>query len=200
MTRHHTDGGHGSVAMTRVGRPASRPPAVRAWEVGVKLNVNGAGVEVNDRSAKCPLLWVLRDVLGLRGTKYGCGIGYCAACTVLIDGRSTKSCQTQAGRAVGTAVTTVEGESATTGPRFSVTRARSRHPGSPDARSVRACCRACAASKTWDGSRPSLTTARAPTSHPCHLARPLTNFPDTGEGASMCCDRRASRPAVRAER
>src|SRR6476659_10521405 len=75
---------------------------------------------------------MLRDVPGLRGTKYGCGIGSCAACTVLIDGRHTKSCQTPAERAAGTAVTTVEGASATTGPRFSMTRARTRHPGSPD--------------------------------------------------------------------
>jgi len=77
----------------------------------VKLTVNGADVEVDDRFAKSPLLWVLRDVLGLRGTKYGCGIGYCAACTVLIDGRNTKSCQTPAGRAAGKAITTVEGAS-----------------------------------------------------------------------------------------
>jgi isoquinoline 1-oxidoreductase beta subunit len=77
----------------------------------VKLNVNGVDVEVDDRFAARPLLWVLRDVLGLRGTKYGCGIGYCAACTVLIDGRNTKSCQTPAGRAIGTTITTVEGAS-----------------------------------------------------------------------------------------
>jgi isoquinoline 1-oxidoreductase beta subunit len=77
----------------------------------VKLNVNGADAEVDDRFAGSPLLWVLRDVLGLRGTKYGCGIGYCAACTVLIDGRNTKSCQTPAGRAAGKAITTVEGAS-----------------------------------------------------------------------------------------
>jgi isoquinoline 1-oxidoreductase subunit beta len=77
----------------------------------VKLNVNGAEVEVDDRFAGSPLLWVLRDVLGLHGTKYGCGIGYCAACTVLIDGRNTKSCQTPAGRAVDKAITTVEGAS-----------------------------------------------------------------------------------------
>src|SRR5246500_4301815 len=82
-----------------------------AQEDLVKLNVNGADVEVDDRFAASPLLWVLRDVLGLRGTKYGCGIGYCAACTVLIDGRNTKSCQMSAGRAAGTAVTTVEGAS-----------------------------------------------------------------------------------------
>jgi isoquinoline 1-oxidoreductase beta subunit len=77
----------------------------------VQLNVNGADVEVEDRFAASPLLWVLRDVLGHRGTKYGCGIGYCAACTVLIDGRNTKSCQTPAGSAAGKAVTTVEGAS-----------------------------------------------------------------------------------------
>jgi aerobic-type carbon monoxide dehydrogenase small subunit (CoxS/CutS family) len=77
----------------------------------VKLTVNGADVEVDDRFAKSPLLWVLRDVLGLHGTKYGCGIGYCAACTVLIDGRNTKACQTPAGQAAGKAVTTVEGAS-----------------------------------------------------------------------------------------
>ncbi len=77
----------------------------------MKLNVNGADVQVDDRHAKSPLLWVLRDVLGMHGTKYGCGIGYCAACTVLIDGRNTKSCQTPAERAVGKAITTVEGAS-----------------------------------------------------------------------------------------
>ena len=77
----------------------------------MKLTVNGTDVEVDDRFATSPLLWVLRDVLGLHGTKYGCGIGYCAACTVLIDGRNTKSCQTPARSATGKAVTTVEGAS-----------------------------------------------------------------------------------------
>ena len=77
----------------------------------MKLTVNGAEVEVDDRFAKTPLLWVLRDVLGLRGTKFGCGAGYCAACTVLIDGQNAKSCQTPGGRAVGKTVTTVEGAS-----------------------------------------------------------------------------------------
>jgi isoquinoline 1-oxidoreductase subunit beta len=75
----------------------------------LKLAVNGAEVEVDDRHAKTPLLWVLRDVLGLRGTKFGCGAGFCAACTVLIDGRNTKSCQTATERAVGKTITTVEG-------------------------------------------------------------------------------------------
>ena len=77
----------------------------------MKLVVNGADVEVDDRHAKTPLLWVLRDVIGLHGTKFGCGAGFCAACTVLIDGRNTKSCQTATERAVGKAVTTVEGAS-----------------------------------------------------------------------------------------
>jgi isoquinoline 1-oxidoreductase subunit beta len=75
----------------------------------MKLVVNGAEVEVDDRHAKTPLLWVLRDVVGMRGTKFGCGAGFCAACTVLIDGKNTKSCQTAAERAVGKTITTVEG-------------------------------------------------------------------------------------------
>ncbi|MDA0164367.1 molybdopterin-dependent oxidoreductase [Solirubrobacter ginsenosidimutans] len=75
----------------------------------MQLVVNGAAAEVDDRHAKTPLLWVLRDVLGLRGTKFGCGGGFCAACTVLVDGHNTKSCQTPAERAAGKAVTTVEG-------------------------------------------------------------------------------------------
>jgi isoquinoline 1-oxidoreductase beta subunit len=77
----------------------------------MKLVVNGADVEVDDRHAKTPLLWVLRDVLGLHGTKFGCGAGFCAACTVLIDGRNMKSCQTTTERVVGKVVTTVEGAS-----------------------------------------------------------------------------------------
>ncbi|MEA2616157.1 MAG: isoquinoline 1-oxidoreductase subunit beta [Chloroflexota bacterium] len=79
----------------------------------MRLSVNGADVEVDDRHAKTPLLWVLRDVLGMYGTKFGCGAGFCAACTVLIEGRNTKSCQTATERAVGKTVTTVEGASGT---------------------------------------------------------------------------------------
>src|ERR1700756_2210891 len=77
----------------------------------MKLVVNGAEVEVDDRHAETPLLGGLRDVVGVHGGKFGCGAGFCAACTVLIDGRNTKSCQTAAERAVGKAVTTVEGAS-----------------------------------------------------------------------------------------
>src|SRR5258708_35446178 len=77
----------------------------------MKLTINGADVEIDDRHAKTPLLWVLRDVLGMHGTKFGCGVGYCAACTVLLDGKNTKSCQTAAERAVGKSIVTVEGVS-----------------------------------------------------------------------------------------
>src|SRR5579864_8193300 len=84
---------------------------VRPTEDPMKLTVNSADVEVDDRHAKTPLLWVLRDVLAMHGTKFGCGAGFCAACTVLVDGKNTKSCQTAAERAVGKAVTTVEGAS-----------------------------------------------------------------------------------------
>src|SRR5690348_15614281 len=149
---------------------------------------------------KSPLLWVLRDVLGLRGTKYGCGIGYCAVCTVLIDGRNTKSCQTLAERAVGTAVTTVEGAPATTGPRFSMTRARSRHPGSPDAHPRGRAAAPAPRQRHGDASRPPLMAARSPTSPSVSPGTAPDELPDAGVGASMCCDRRASQPSARAER
>jgi isoquinoline 1-oxidoreductase beta subunit len=77
----------------------------------MRLVVNGAEVEVDDRHAKTPLLWVLREALGMQGTKFGCGAGFCAACTVLLDGKNTKSCQTTTDQAVGKVVTTVEGAS-----------------------------------------------------------------------------------------
>src|SRR2546425_12742794 len=65
-----------------------------------------------DVEPETPLLWVLRDAIGLTGTKYGCGIGQCGACTVLIDGVAVRFCQRQAGRAAGTRITTIEGLSA----------------------------------------------------------------------------------------
>src|ERR1700743_3221261 len=75
----------------------------------MRLTVNGADLEVDDRHVQTPLLWVLRDVLGMRGTKFGCGAGFCAACTVLRDGKSTRSRQTATERTVGKPITTVEG-------------------------------------------------------------------------------------------
>jgi isoquinoline 1-oxidoreductase alpha subunit len=72
------------------------------------LNVNGKATTV-DVPADMPLLWVLRDVLNLKGTKFGCGIGQCGACTVNIRGRAQRSCQTPVSQAAGAAITTIEG-------------------------------------------------------------------------------------------
>jgi len=76
-----------------------------------QLQVNGQQQTV-DVPADMPLLWALRDVLDLTGTKYGCGVGSCGSCTVLIDGKAVKSCQYPASACVGKQVTTIEGLSA----------------------------------------------------------------------------------------
>jgi isoquinoline 1-oxidoreductase subunit alpha len=73
-----------------------------------KLNVNGRS-SIVDVPADMPLLWVIRDVLNLKGTKYGCGIGQCGACTVHLKGRAVRSCQTPVSAAVNAEVTTLEG-------------------------------------------------------------------------------------------
>ncbi len=75
------------------------------------LNVNGKSTTV-DVPADMPLLWVLRDVLNLKGTKFGCGIGQCGACTVHLGGQPVRSCQTPVSAAVGAPITTIEGLSA----------------------------------------------------------------------------------------
>ena len=72
------------------------------------FSVNGKSQTV-DAPADMPLLWVIRDVLNLKGTKFGCGIGQCGACTVHIDGRAVRSCQTPVGNAENRKVTTLEG-------------------------------------------------------------------------------------------
>ncbi len=72
------------------------------------LLVNGKRRPV-DAVQDAPLLWVLRDSLGLTGAKFGCGIGQCGACTVLLDGEPVRSCQVPAREAAGHAVTTIEG-------------------------------------------------------------------------------------------
>jgi isoquinoline 1-oxidoreductase subunit alpha len=76
-----------------------------------KLTVNGKSTTV-DVPEDMPLLWVLRDVLNLRGTKYGCGIGQCGACTIHFGGRAVRSCQTPVAAADGAQITTIEGLSA----------------------------------------------------------------------------------------
>jgi isoquinoline 1-oxidoreductase subunit alpha len=74
----------------------------------IQLTVNGVAREV-DADEDMPLLWALRDLLGLTGTKYGCGEALCGACTVHLDGRAVRSCVTPLRRAAGHAVTTIEG-------------------------------------------------------------------------------------------
>jgi isoquinoline 1-oxidoreductase alpha subunit len=74
----------------------------------MKIKVNGVARTVNV-DPDMPLLWVLRDLLGLTGTKYGCGEALCGACTVHLDGHAVRSCVTPVRRADGKAVTTIEG-------------------------------------------------------------------------------------------
>jgi isoquinoline 1-oxidoreductase alpha subunit len=72
------------------------------------FHINGRAVTV-DAEEDTPLLWVIRDVIGLTGTKFGCGIGMCGACTVHVGGRPTRSCITPLGSVAGGKVTTIEG-------------------------------------------------------------------------------------------
>jgi isoquinoline 1-oxidoreductase alpha subunit len=72
------------------------------------LNVNGKSLEANV-DPQTPLLWVLRDTLGMTGTKYGCGIAQCGACTVHIDGVATRSCQVPLNSVGARKITTIEG-------------------------------------------------------------------------------------------
>jgi aerobic-type carbon monoxide dehydrogenase small subunit (CoxS/CutS family) len=74
------------------------------------LNINGRSHTVGDDvDPQTPLLWVLRDTLGLVGTKYGCGVGQCSACTVHLNGAPIQACQVPAVSAVGQEITTIEG-------------------------------------------------------------------------------------------
>jgi isoquinoline 1-oxidoreductase subunit alpha len=84
------------------GKPA------RANMASISLQVNGKTQVVN-ATPDIPLLWVLRDVLHMTGTKFGCGIAMCGACTVLVDGHPIRSCVTQAATLVGKHITTIEG-------------------------------------------------------------------------------------------
>ena len=76
----------------------------------IRLNINGQDRDV-DVPGDMPLLWVLRDELNLTGTKFGCGIAQCGACTVHMDGAPVRACQTPAESAAGTRITTIEGVS-----------------------------------------------------------------------------------------
>jgi isoquinoline 1-oxidoreductase subunit alpha len=76
--------------------------------MAVTLNVNGKPMQA-DADPKTPLLWVLRDTLGMTGTKYGCGIAQCGACTVHIDGEATRSCQVLLETVGDKKIVTIEG-------------------------------------------------------------------------------------------
>jgi aerobic-type carbon monoxide dehydrogenase small subunit (CoxS/CutS family) len=77
----------------------------------IELHVNGKARKV-DVAADVPLLWVLRETLGLTGTKYGCGVAQCGACTVHVDGQAVRACSTPVSAASGRKVVTIEGLSA----------------------------------------------------------------------------------------
>jgi isoquinoline 1-oxidoreductase alpha subunit len=76
--------------------------------MAIRFTINGRSAEAND-APSTPLLWVLRDSLGLTGTKFGCGIAHCGACTVMVDGDAVRSCVTPLTRVAGKKVTTIEG-------------------------------------------------------------------------------------------
>ena len=81
-----------------------------------RLDINGQSYDVGDDvDPKTPLLWVLRDALGLVGTKYGCGVGQCSACTVHLNGAPIQSCQLPVESVVGQKITTIEGLAAPDG-------------------------------------------------------------------------------------
>src|ERR1035437_425845 len=85
-------------------------PLTGLWskQMPIKLTVNNVAATV-DVPPDTPLLWVLRDVLNLKGAKYGCGMGVCGACTVLVGGRAVRSCMTHVGSVAGQPVTTIDG-------------------------------------------------------------------------------------------
>jgi isoquinoline 1-oxidoreductase alpha subunit len=86
--------------------PMSRRPSL-GEEAMITLNVNGKASDL-DIPDDMPLLWTLRDVLSMTGTKFGCGQGLCGACTIHVDGQPTRSCTTPASAAVGKRITTIE--------------------------------------------------------------------------------------------
>ena len=75
----------------------------------LKLNINGVNHSLDNVMPDMPLLWAIRDLVGLTGTKYGCGVGQCGACTVHLDGVAIRSCSTPVSAAVDKKVTTIEG-------------------------------------------------------------------------------------------
>jgi isoquinoline 1-oxidoreductase subunit alpha len=76
--------------------------------MSITFEINGRPASV-DVPAETPLLWVIRDTVGLKGTKFGCGVGLCGACTVHLEGRAVRSCITPVGAVAGASLTTIEG-------------------------------------------------------------------------------------------
>ena len=74
----------------------------------VRLTINGSSIDV-DVNPSTPLLWAIREQVGLTGTKYGCGIALCGACTVHVDGKAVRSCMMPVSAAEGKQITTIEG-------------------------------------------------------------------------------------------
>ena len=74
----------------------------------MKLNVDGNAIEI-DADPKMPLLWALRDLAGVKGPKYGCGVAMCGSCTVLVNGQPVRSCSRPVGQVEGATITTIEG-------------------------------------------------------------------------------------------
>ncbi len=74
------------------------------------LSINGKEYQVNAPD-DMPLLWAIRDIIGLTGTKFGCGVAQCGACSIMIDGRVVRSCSTQVSQGAGKQITTIEGNS-----------------------------------------------------------------------------------------
>lgn len=74
------------------------------------VNVDNKKYDLKDVPLDTPILWVLRDYFNLTGTKFGCGVAMCGACTVLLDGKAIRSCQTQVSEAVGKNITTIQNE------------------------------------------------------------------------------------------
>jgi len=89
-----------------------KPDCTSGRDFVISLKINGAKHDV-DVAPETPLLWVIRDVVGMTGTKFGCGIAQCGACTVHLDGVAVRSCQVPTSAAVGHKVTTIEGLSTT---------------------------------------------------------------------------------------
>src|ERR1041385_5251823 len=94
-----------------IGSVLKKTHTPRGGSMAISFKVNGKSTTV-DVPADMPLLWVIRDVLDLKGTKFGCGAGLCGACTVHLDGRAIRSCQTPVSTVASKQVTTLEGLSA----------------------------------------------------------------------------------------